>query len=292
MPGLPAAEPGRRLHQADLPAAPAGVEGGSRPRAEARAARGRLRPTCATPPRPTRCRSRNLELRVPTIDPPRKRRRHGAGAAAALPAAGLHAGAQRGALGADRAGAHERRNPNNNGQFTLTWESTQAADPTDLHAPAQERLRRLEHGRRAASRARPTRSLRGNPEGEGTWNYRVTESNESSESEPSGESEAIKVDETAPNPPARERRPGARLRGWRRLVQGQRRSVVRLRRGPEPVGWERRQRRRPDLGPGPADVQHQRLARSVRHREGQSRQRILARLPDGAGRRHRRRRWN
>ncbi len=92
-------------------------------------------------------------------------------------------------------------NPNNNGQFTLTWEATQAAtEPTFT----------LEHKNAsggwssvASGLTSPTYTFAsGNPEGEGTWNYRVTESNESSASEPSPESEAIKVDETAPNPPA------------------------------------------------------------------------------------------
>jgi hypothetical protein len=41
----------------------------------------------------------------------------------------------------------------------------------------------------------------GNPESEGTWSYRVTESNESAPSEPSPASEEIKVDQTPPTPP-------------------------------------------------------------------------------------------
>jgi hypothetical protein len=40
-----------------------------------------------------------------------------------------------------------------------------------------------------------------NPEEEGTWSYRVTESNASGESQPSPHSEELKVDKTAPNPP-------------------------------------------------------------------------------------------
>ena len=41
----------------------------------------------------------------------------------------------------------------------------------------------------------------GNPEGEGTWTYRVTESNEGSPSEASGASEPVKVDKSAPTAP-------------------------------------------------------------------------------------------
>lgn len=42
----------------------------------------------------------------------------------------------------------------------------------------------------------------GNPESEGTWTYRVIAGDEGGESEPSGESDAVKVDETAPNAPS------------------------------------------------------------------------------------------
>jgi hypothetical protein len=41
----------------------------------------------------------------------------------------------------------------------------------------------------------------GNPEGEGTWSYRVIESDEGAAGEPSAPSAAVVVDETAPNPP-------------------------------------------------------------------------------------------
>jgi hypothetical protein len=41
----------------------------------------------------------------------------------------------------------------------------------------------------------------GNPEGEGTWNYRVTATNEGPTSEASATSEAVKVDQTPPTPP-------------------------------------------------------------------------------------------
>jgi hypothetical protein len=41
----------------------------------------------------------------------------------------------------------------------------------------------------------------GNPESEGTWTYRVTESNASAPSAPSLASEAVKVDKSGPNPP-------------------------------------------------------------------------------------------
>jgi hypothetical protein len=92
------------------------------------------------------------------------------------------------------------KNPNKDGQFTLSWESTQAAtEPTYTlqHKNASGGWSTVASGLTSPSYTFTFLS----PEGEGTWKYRVTESNESSESEPSGESEAIKVDKSAPNPP-------------------------------------------------------------------------------------------
>ncbi len=91
-------------------------------------------------------------------------------------------------------------NPNANGQFSLGWEGTQAAT-----APSYT----LEHENAssgwsvvASNLPKPEYTFgSGNPEAEGTWTYRVTESNEGAAGEPSAASEAIKVDETGPNAP-------------------------------------------------------------------------------------------
>ena len=207
---------------------------------------------------------KNLELRVPTADPPgsaegmvKTPQPHflppgytlARNVIPAAPTAPVFSGGT---------------NPNNSGQFTLTWEATQAAtQPTYTlqHKNASGGWSTVASGLTSPSYTFTLIS----PEGEGTWNYRVTESNESSESEPSGESEAIKVDKSRTQPAGRERRPRTRLRGRRRLVQGHRGSVLRLRRRPQPDGGrERRQRRRPSLDPGRSDVQHERLTRSLR----------------------------
>ena len=144
---------------------------------------------------------RNLELRVPTIDPP--------GSAEGMvqapqphylpPGFTLARNVVPAAPTAPMLSSGS--NPNNSGQFTLTWEATQAA--TQPTYTLQHKNASGGWSTVASGLTSPTYTFAsGNPEGEGTWNYRVTESNESSESEPSGESEAIKVDETAPNPPA------------------------------------------------------------------------------------------
>jgi hypothetical protein len=91
--------------------------------------------------------------------------------------------------------------PNANGVFSLGWEPSQAAT-----APSYT----LEHKNAsggwstvASGLAKPEYAFTGgSPEGEGTWTYRVTESNESNASEPSPPSEPIKVDESAPNAPS------------------------------------------------------------------------------------------
>ncbi|HEX3434201.1 MAG TPA: hypothetical protein VHT25_09090, partial [Solirubrobacteraceae bacterium] len=91
-------------------------------------------------------------------------------------------------------------NPNNNGQFTLSWEATQAAT-----APSYT----LEHKNAGGGYSVVATGLSspeytfgsGNPEGEGTWTYRVTESNEGSPSEASGASQPVKIDKTPPTPP-------------------------------------------------------------------------------------------
>jgi hypothetical protein len=91
-------------------------------------------------------------------------------------------------------------NPSANGQFTLSWVPTQPAT-----APSYTLEQKNASGGWSVVEAgltSPTYTFgSGNPEGEGTWSYRVTESNESGLSEPSVSSE-VKVDQTSPNTPS------------------------------------------------------------------------------------------
>ncbi|HEX3512371.1 MAG TPA: prolyl oligopeptidase family serine peptidase, partial [Solirubrobacteraceae bacterium] len=90
--------------------------------------------------------------------------------------------------------------PNNTGQLTLSWEATQAAT-----APTYT----LQHKNAGGGWSTVAGGLSAthytfasiNAEGEGTWTYRVTESNEGPESAPSEPSSPVVVDETAPNAP-------------------------------------------------------------------------------------------
>ncbi len=91
-------------------------------------------------------------------------------------------------------------NPNDNGVFALAWEPSQAA--SGLTYTLQHKNASGGWNDVASGLTSPTYAFTGgNPEDEGTWTYRVTASNESPDSEPSGASEEIKVDETAPNAP-------------------------------------------------------------------------------------------
>jgi hypothetical protein len=91
-------------------------------------------------------------------------------------------------------------NPNANGQFALSWEPSEATG-----APTYT----LQHQNAAAGWSDVASGLTspeyvftaGNTEGEGTWTYRVLESDEGGQSEPSPASEEVKVDETSPNTP-------------------------------------------------------------------------------------------
>jgi hypothetical protein len=143
---------------------------------------------------------RNLELRVPTADAP--------GGAEGLVKAPLAPYLPPGYTLA----RNERTStpgqphlvsgstPNNNGVFALAWNSSEAA--TALRYT-------LEHKNASGGWTVVASGLTGNeyaftggsPEGEGTWAYRVTASNEGPASEPSEESAPVVVDETAPNPP-------------------------------------------------------------------------------------------
>ena len=235
---------------------------------------------------------RNLELRVPTIDPP--------GSAEGMvqtpqphylpPGYTLARNVVPAAPTAPMLSSGS--NPNNSGQFTLTWEATQAADPADLHAPAQERLRRLEHRGQRAHRARPTPSPPATPRVKApgtTASRRATKAPKANRRVNPKRSRSTRPRPTHPRraptgrPTTRVAAAGTRTRVEVSFASG---GDPNLSDGSAGSGVD------PTSIPAAADVQHQRLARSVRHREGQSRQRILARLPDGAGRRHARRRWN
>ncbi len=143
---------------------------------------------------------KSLEIRVPTLDAP--------GSAAGmvqsplpkyLPASYTLA---RNVIPAALSAPHltSGASPNASGRFTLAWEPTQAAT-----APSYT----LQHKNAAGGWSTVASGLMSpeysftaaSPEGEGTWTYRVTESNESAESEPSAPSAEVKVDETAPNAP-------------------------------------------------------------------------------------------
>ena len=94
------------------------------------------------------------------------------------------------------------QSPNATGQFTLAW----GASPQTAIAPTYT----LEHENGAGSWSIVASGIAGteytfgsgNPESEGTWTYRVSESNGELPSEPSAASEAVKVDQSAPNPPS------------------------------------------------------------------------------------------
>jgi Acetyl xylan esterase (AXE1) len=143
---------------------------------------------------------RNLEIRVPTIEAPGS---DGGFVTTPLPKY-LPSGytlALNVAPGAPSA-PHltSGSTPNANGEFTLAWESSQAAtSPTYTlqHKNASGGWETVASGLTSAEYTFGS----GNPEAEGTWNYRVTESNAGAEGEASAASESVKVDETAPNPP-------------------------------------------------------------------------------------------
>jgi hypothetical protein len=92
-------------------------------------------------------------------------------------------------------------NPNANGQFSLGWEATQAATAPTYTLQHQNALGGWSTVATGLTSPEYTFGA-GNPEGEGTWTYRVTESNESPEGEASAASEEVKVDESAPNAPS------------------------------------------------------------------------------------------
>ena len=92
-------------------------------------------------------------------------------------------------------------NPSADGVFTLAWEASQAA--TALTYTLQHKNADGSWSTVASGLTSPEYAFTGgSPESEGTWSYRVSAGNEGPESEFSGESAAVKVDETAPNAPS------------------------------------------------------------------------------------------
>jgi dienelactone hydrolase len=91
-------------------------------------------------------------------------------------------------------------NPSANGVFTLAWEASPAA--ADLTYTLQHKNASGGWSTVASGLTSPEYKFSpGNPEGEGTWSYRVAAANEGPESEYSSSSAEVKVDETAPNAP-------------------------------------------------------------------------------------------
>ncbi len=143
---------------------------------------------------------KNLELRVPTTDAPGS-------------AEGLVKAPQAPYLPAGYTLARNERTsapgqphlvsgstPNNDGQFTLAWNASEAATAltyTLEHKNASGGWSVVASGLTSTEYAFTS----GSPEGEGTWLYRVTASNEGPSSQ-SDESAPVVVDETAPNPPS------------------------------------------------------------------------------------------
>ncbi len=144
---------------------------------------------------------KNLELRVPTADAP-----GGAEGLVQAPLAKylpsgytLALNQVPGAPGAPHLTSGS--NPDANGQFTLAWEASQAAQSPTYTLQHQNALGGWTTVASGISGTEYTFAA-GNPEAEGTWTYRVSESNASSPSEPSSASEAVKVDKSAPNAPS------------------------------------------------------------------------------------------
>jgi hypothetical protein len=140
---------------------------------------------------------RDLELRVPTIQPPGSD-----GGLVQKPLASYLPPGYTLALDVTPAAPSAPRltsgsTPNDSGVFTLAWEPSQpvaAASYTLQRRNAEGGWSTVASGLSSPEYA----FTEGSPAGEGTWRYRVTESNEGPESEPSQESEPVVVDETPP----------------------------------------------------------------------------------------------
>jgi len=144
---------------------------------------------------------RNLEVRVPTADAPGSAEGMVQTPLAKYLPAGYALARNVTPAAPGAPSVTSGSNPNAGGVFSLGWEPSQAAT-----APSYT----LEHKNAsggwsvvASGLAKPEYAFTaGSPEGEGTWTYRVTESNESPASEASAASEPVKVDQTPPNTPS------------------------------------------------------------------------------------------
>lgn len=143
---------------------------------------------------------RNLELRLPTIETPgsdeglveRPRPRY-------LPP-GYTLARNVAPAAPDAPHLSSGATPNNSGVFTLAWEPTQAA--TAPTYTLQQKNASGSWSTVASGLSSPEYAFSGaGAETEGTWTYRVSESNEGAESEPSEASAEVKVDESAPFAP-------------------------------------------------------------------------------------------
>jgi hypothetical protein len=144
---------------------------------------------------------RNLELRVPTADSP--------GSAEGLvktPLApylppGYKLARNERTTAPGQPHLTSGSSPNDNGVFTLGWSASEAATALSYtleHKNAGSGWSVVASGLASTEYAFTS----GGPEGEGTWEYRVTAGDEGPASEPSEASAPVVVDETAPNPPS------------------------------------------------------------------------------------------
>jgi hypothetical protein len=144
---------------------------------------------------------KNLELRVPTANAPGSAegmvqtplpKYLPPGYSLALNEAATTPGAPQLSSGA---------NPNNTGVFTLAW--TPSSPTPGLSYTLEHKNASGEWGTVASGLTSPEYAFTsGSPEAEGTWTYRVVANSNEPASEPSPTSEAIKVDESAPNTPS------------------------------------------------------------------------------------------
>ena len=162
---------------------------------------------------------KNLELRVPTATPPAAPKgSYKTPAAPYLPPAYTLARNER-TTAPGQPHLTSGTTPNNTGVFTLGLVGLEAATALSYT---------LEHknasGGWSTSQAVYSSTeyafTAGSPEGEGTWEYRVTASDEGPASEASEISAPVVVDESAPNPPTAAADRAARLLRRRWLVQG------------------------------------------------------------------------
>ena len=269
------AEPGRWLHQAGLPAAPADLDRRGGPRRQARAADVRTRRTHATRyvaavdpgARTWNSACRRSKRRAATAAS--CRRRYRSTCRADTRSRERRAGGARRAAPDER---HRRRTRTASSRWPGNRARQRRARRTRCSTRTPRRLETVASGLTSPEYAFGS----GNPEAEGTWNYRVTASNEGPESEASAASEAVKVDETAPNAADRLGRPRAGLRGRRRLVQGHGHRLVRSERRPAAVRRQRRLGREPRDAQLAGDVQHRWIAPGERDGRRQRRQRLGA----------------